>query len=639
MDVSDYYDTEEIDGVYFEVGINTVISEFFKNLIEKAKYFQNIKFKFDYGVIERIEHYNYPTREFLTYINKNFQIFKSDDFQFSTLNKNEYLHICIDQYNYEINWNILDISPIKLPFALKFNLDDFEINPTREVLTIDSDYKHKILNKIDKLADWLINSYNEENPIFECNNIKEYKEELFKRKDKNIKIGNEVIDIYDFCTYYSNKTFNTPTFKEISQAELIEFESFLKHYWNSFYKISFFINNKRRKNNVRFGQFSRDNIFIIEKTVKKIYQEWCKKDYDRYQFYTIDKSFDFIEDKLNNKQIYFQNYIQHIQKGKYKEEEFISNIENHKKLFNKFLFLKKEFENHYFKKIEDVVPLEFINSKPKPVRVKKEKLQKSEEEVFLKYPRTPQKSTDWDAVWKDRNIKVRDLSKLPKLHIYSTEKNRLALEKLFTNFQKRTNTNLQLIMVNEKTEKIIKEENPQNFINIENLKDKFSILSNYITASYIKENLKKYQSLLYNSQLINEHISSNISKDIDKINEILKKYNVENIFYDVERGNCPEIIKSFVNFYQENPKMYNQEYMEIYSKLEKVLSKLDFVDLFINDIKSKNYKTELALKTLREICKIRNIRMNWGNYNLDKIEEFFKPVEEVIPTLELIENE
>ena len=31
--------------------------------------------------------------------------------------------------------------------------------------------------------------------------------------------------------------------------------------------------------------------------------------------------------------------------------------------------------------------------------------------------------------------------------------------------------------------------------------------------------------------------------------------------------------------------------------------------------------------------------MNWGNYNLDKIEEFFKPVEEVIPTLELIENE
>ena len=34
--------------------------------------------------------------------------------------------------------------PIYLPIALRFNLNDFEVNPTREVITIREDYKDKI---------------------------------------------------------------------------------------------------------------------------------------------------------------------------------------------------------------------------------------------------------------------------------------------------------------------------------------------------------------------------------------------------------------------------------------------------------------------------------------------------------------
>lgn len=640
MDCSDYYNTEEIDGVYFEVEINTNLRDFFKNLVEKAKYFQNIRFKFDEYFINDIYSYQFPTQEDLIFINERFQIFKSEDFQYSTLNKNNNLHICIDQYNYDINWNQVGISSIELPIALRFNLDDFDINPTREVLSIDESYKDKILNKIGKVADWLIDKYNEQNPVFECSNIKEYKDELKRRQNKILKIGDVELDIYDFCREYSDKTFNLPTFRDISVLTLAEFTKFLKHYWNSFYKTNSVIKNGTRKK-YSIGHYNYDHNFLIEKSIKKVHQDWFKTQNDVFCFSTIDRSFEFIVTDVTTHAIYYKSYVEYLKKTTITNEEFLLET-SYKKQFEDFKFLKEDFEKHIFKRIENVVPLDYVISKPKVVKPKKEKLQKSEEEVFLKYPRNPQKSTAWYAVWEDVAIKLGALRKQPKLHIYGTESNRTKLEALFTKFQSKNN-NLQLIMVNDKTEKLIKEENPHNFINVEDLKNKFSVLSNYITASYIEHNLQNYKVLLNNSELIKQYISLNIGLDIDNINKILKDNNVDDIFYDVERNRCSEIIKSLVDFYTENPKMYNQDYIYLYNKLEKVLQKLDFVELFVNDVKATaSYqvnKKELAIKTMRELCRMKQIRMNWENYNLDKIEEFYKPIAVIVPDLELVENE
>jgi hypothetical protein len=39
----------------------------------------------------------------------------------------------------------------------------------------------------------------------------------------------------------------------------------------------------------------------------------------------------------------------------------------------------------------------------------------------------------------------------------------------------------------------------------------------------------------------------------------------------------------------------------------------------------KKIKADLALKTMREVLRARKVRMNWENYNLDKVEDF-KPI-------------
>jgi hypothetical protein len=238
-----------------------------------------------------------PNSKQSIYLNEKFQIFKSDDFQYSTLNPNNNLHICIDQYTYDINWNHIGIKPIQLPIALRFNLNDFDINPTREVLSIGEDYKDKIINKIEKVALWMINRYNEENPIYECSTLKDYEEELKRRENKIIKIGDARINIFEFCNEYTSKIFNLPTFKGISMTRLKGFYKFLGHYWNSFYNINSVIVNGVRKQ-VVYGTLSTENIFFIEKSIRKVYQDWFKTNsYNRnkFSFYTVGSSLEFYD--------------------------------------------------------------------------------------------------------------------------------------------------------------------------------------------------------------------------------------------------------------------------------------------------------------------------------------------------------
>ena len=97
--------------------------------------------------------------------------------------------------------------------------------------------------------------------------------------------------------------------------------------------------------------------------------------------------------------------------------------------------------------------------------------------------------------------------------------------------------------------------------------------------------------------------------------------------------------------------MYHQEYIDLFNKLDKNLKKLDFLPLFYSDmlyINDENnlkrvYEYEkalLALKTIKDLCKYKQVRMDWGHYVLDKIVEVETPVEEVIIEVsEEVEND
>jgi hypothetical protein len=249
-------------------------------------------------------------------------------------------------------------------------------------------------------------------------------------------------------------------------------------------------------------------------------------------------------------------------------------------------------------------------------------------------------------MWEDRAVNLLDLRKLPKLHIYGLESHRKNLEFMFTYLKKDIN-NLEIITVTEKTQKMIEKENPHNFIYIENLKSRLDLMSKYTTANLIRINLDKYSGVIRSTNLIKTYISTKIGEDLQKLTDFVNMYSLDKLF-SYPDSNQDDFLEEIFNLFKENPKLYHQEYIDLFNKLDKNLEKLDFLPLFYNDmvyIEKPNMTTDynkalLALKTIRDLCKYKQVRMDWGHYVLDKIVELETPVEEtIVEVLEEVEND
>ena len=633
-----YFESDEPQGVYFELQIDKHnLSTFYTKLLEKSKYFQNVRFKFDLNFINCL---NYSKREEAVDLNNKFVIYKSDDFQYSTINEWNSMHICLDQYSYAIRWDELGINKIDIPIALRFSLEDFETNPTREVITINEDYKDKILDKIKKVADWFHNKYNELNPVIECRDMFQ-----FKRMSESFR---PTVPIGDYQTYfsglndYSYIVLNKPKYKNYTYEEINDFQHFMSRTWGLHYSAKCSIRNSTLIRKARSGYSEENNIFM-GRSLKRVEQEYYKSLHDKFTFYNkYDKPYP----KLNGKIVdevtgdisydskpCFLNYMS-IPIHKYLEEEPVRLVVD--TLYDRYMKLKDEFESACFKDIE--VPKEFLD-RAKVVKESKPKIIKGNDQIFLKYPRRPQKWISWNAIWEDKAINLCDLRKLPKLHIYGLESHRKDLEFMFIRLKTNYN-NLEIITVTEKTQKMIEKENPHNFIYINNLKSKLDLMSKYATANLIRIDLEKHAGVIRSASTIKDHISTKIGEDLEKLIGFVNMYNVDKLF-DYPDSNQNNFLEEIFNLFKENPKLYHQEYIDLFNKLDKNLKKLDFLPLFYSDmlyINDENnlkrvYEYEkalLALKTIKDLCKYKQVRMDWGHYVLDKIVEVETPVEEVI---------
>jgi len=612
LECSEYYDTDEVDGVYFQVILKDRAYDFYKNLVKKARYFQNINFQFDGPAIANLKMYDSNIVD----VNELFKIYRNDLFQYSTLNKLEDMHICIDQYSYLIRWDILGIDSIKLPIALRFNLDDFETNPTREVITITDDYKDKVLGKIGEVADWFANKYNEHNPEIECSNLKKFVDEVSKRSRKHIAIDQYDFDIARIVKEHGTVKLNRAKFKNITKKDVNHFEDFMKQNYNNYYSFYLKIDGRQgfRKGSINYNV---DHI-LIEGSLKRSYQDYLKSNFgDKFVFIKkTDRKLSFMRSTG------FGSYQAFLNKDNDEMQEF-----GVYEMYEKIVFLKEQFDEYVLRKVSDVFPPdieEIVKKTYAPTTRKSKSVDKTDEDIILKYPRRPDRYISWNAVWEDKAVKFSELRKQPKFHIYGEIGDRQLLETFYINFN-----NVQTIMVTEKSKKMLDKENLHNFVSIDSIKNDFTLISKYATAAYIAHKVKDIKYLFENQELINNHISTGIGNDIKVLKDLMVSYDIDDVFW---RSSGQAIVKEIINFYENNPKMYNQDMLEKLNNVLKVADKLDFIQ-FINASTVKDNPS--ALKTIRDICRFRQLRMNWENYNLDKISNHFQPViaSEVLETV------
>lgn len=88
-------------------------------------------------------------------------IYRNKVFQYSTLNKNQYIHIALKDVYYTIDYEALGIAPVYLPVAIRLELGDgLTPTPSRESYITNDKVRELLLRKIKDVAEWFVNRYN-----------------------------------------------------------------------------------------------------------------------------------------------------------------------------------------------------------------------------------------------------------------------------------------------------------------------------------------------------------------------------------------------------------------------------------------------------------------------------------------------
>ena len=241
-------ETEEKNGVTIKVPIKyDDINEFANSAKEQLAYFENVYFDL----------FNFNSKE------NPHKIFRHELFQFSELITTPHMHLTMDDVYYPINFKELEIAPINVPIALRFNLSSGLVPlPNREQLEYSKTTKTIIKDRIKEVADWFVNKFNEE--VVENDNIFDA---IIKTqyRNTNISIAGKNFNVQNL-EKYATKPLKTPCLKGF---DTFYFETLYanRYYLFSNYEILGTLGSKYKKpETMTFNSFSSKTkaIFVNE---------------------------------------------------------------------------------------------------------------------------------------------------------------------------------------------------------------------------------------------------------------------------------------------------------------------------------------------------------------------------------------
>lgn len=571
--------TNEKNGVKIIVPIKESDVLEFKNKIKSQLcYFENVYFN-------------------VNNINNDFNIIRDEHYQYSELNEDNTLHICLDNVYYPLDYSKLDIDMLFIPIGLRFNLSDGLFpTPNRETLIYTPKTKQLILNKIKIVAELFINKYNsttkETRDIYLAINC-------YKTESRYLNLTKDVSLQIDSFTKHTTIKINYPKIKDVDLLDLKSVYSHTNNYW--------------------LGEFDciyrRETKFIRD----------CKKNFD----------YDFNVNRIDsNSKIYYytekitalqKDYLADINSSQYRvvlKHNHFKLKGNYDNSYSHILKLKthpkhewrqriKEFQHvislcteHFINLDELVIPKEFIDRRKNGKIVNNiyvPKIPKKNGEITGKIAKQLLKWNGNNCKWASENINLDKLSTQSYLHIYGSEEDKTQLDQLYsvTNPQQ-----IKIIIFSQR-----------ELTKVANLK-----IHNLVEhKKFMKGETKPYKRIVTAyliNQLINEHkhVFDNhkldeISKDLfDKMNT-LKSYKES---YYISSNS--EIIKVMLKLAEQN-NLFDEEIYYLYKEILDVLQKLPFLKTLLRH--SYRYSIDEDVKQcIIDLCKYHKYKVNLDLYNI-----------------------
>lgn len=642
---SDYYDTTEKDGVYFKIYLTRSLEEMVSNIKKKLCYFENIYYSFDIMATKNLGQNNIIS-------NTDLKIVKGDTYCYSTMNVVKELHFIIDQYTYEISsedYREMNILKLDIPIALRFTMDEIDVNSTREQVKRNDKFYINFKAKYEKFLEFVI-------PLWEksiekyakktVNNFTEYSEALqlilnsgitlfsLPSIDKKLEISKSTLDVI-FNSNYINRRLYFPQLVGVTKVSEIYNKISLDHIYNINGVVKNGVRTKRTS-----GVYIRWNNNVMDLKIYLQSNKFTKKEKEmvdkvlggNYVIVSRD-DIDTIKSRLNKDLGYYSrvlpnNVKENIRKlhSNLNEEEFevyfknvtLKDLEKSIEIFESNDIWTKD-------RIEKALPKDEIDKIENKVV---DRYKKPEDTIRLKVARKSTRS-DSGLVYDTEYLKLSEIPIKQDIYLYITCKTlerQKEVEKLikdtesllsslsFRSVKKadkkvKKKAIFKIVVMNQKDSDMVKD-NPK-FVDLEFGKEKdvlnfLKYTKRALTGSLIRELIINNKHIFDNKEYIGVNISSSLGKDLEK----LEQYMNTNKYLD-NFSNTKDMYEELMSLMRKHD-LWDYTIIDTYRRIANFIKKADFFDYL--KMGSSVIENPKIINLIQNNCRYLKIKMDWQHY-------------------------
>lgn len=589
------YEAETTEGNGVKVIVPVKYSDYysFMNKIdEQLAYFQNVYF-------------NVPE------VDNSFKILRTEHYQISDISTDSYLHICLDDVYYPIDFAKLGIKSISFPVGLRFGLSDGLFpTPNRESIRYTEESKKIILDKIELVATEIVKLYNSQ--ISGISNLKLIYD-YYQGYNKSIELNDSKYSIEDLILYSKEKV-KEPNIEGIKNLDLKHLFRIINDSLFIDWEVKYTLYNNRiseskYRENIYLSRLFSKQLYIIDnfsKNLKDYIRENCSNNKQLY-FIKKTKNFKLFPNKNYNGKFFinYDNYYNILELKNIPRKDWRTHIKE-------FQLLKQKLEEYILKDYYNPeIPKEWLDARKKQ-RVKTTNVSvranKLEGEVSCKIATNLLRDVyGKNCKFEPFILKLNEVYKNPGLFIYEEYENRDKLDKLFPVTSK---NNIKLITFSKKEFQIIETLNIHNLMSYNKfMEGNNAPFKRIVTANLISKLTSKNNNLFNNSYKFAE-LSTEFQKILDELSDYRRK--------NINQHLSSEVLDAMYSVAKEH-NLFDYNVYNKYLKMNELLEKHTFIN-YLSKHFTYGDNSEL-ISVFRDLFKYNKIKLNLDQYNSEKITE------------------
>ena len=539
-------------------------------------------------------------------ITNDFKILRSEHFQMSDICQDRYLHICLDNVYYPIDYAKLGIDkPIYIPIGLRFSLTDGIMpTPNREAIKYSEDAKRIIVEKITKVADVFVNRYNKDantgnltflqireayrSNVVTCKiDDREITFTELVSKSTNVLVKPQIENLFYFTTRQV-MNWGAQLFGEFRRAHRLynkRFSEIKVHSWHS---------------DLDLDRLNIQRMYIYTGVFRGITKDYLRSTMPQYETYDfIRKAFPYpLMPKLDAQGRKMINLYELLDLKKHPKSEWRAIIQEFQRIQNMVL--------DTIPKVEDiVVPQSFIDARKAANAVgPKIKITRAIGHVPCKMAATLEReNAGRKCKFVPTSIDVEKIGSFPSLFIYAHHDDYMKLDKYFKFFPAGRLTVKYLTFSTREMEKL-KLVKIHNLIPVEEWEKGEHRVFRRLTTAWAIYKLKTEQQNVFNNKGVFSALSGDMFERIEKLFNYKK--HVDEYEFRYHKQDC-----NYLNDYLDKG-LLDPTIADVYYGMKAFLER----NVFINPICGVMHHGGKFLDILRDMMKYHRIRLDYDNYKL-----------------------